>query len=224
MRPPRRRGITSGSGDREDRSRMFTGDRARARSTRRMPRQTRLERVMEEENSRADAPPPFSIGRAMEKIGAKGRFLVFAILIGAAITVYTVYQDRQAAQNTIAANYSNEAQVGLGSTLYMSNCAFCHGEKLDGKPGWDGDYPNGKRPPLPLDGTAPTWRLSDRDIFDVVKFGGQPFSPPSYRNEMPSFELQLSDADMWAIIAYMKSTWSEEVHERQRQAVEAQTQ
>ena len=62
------------------------------------------------------------------------------------------------------------------------------------------------------------WRLADRDLFDVTKFGGQPFSPPSYENGMPGFESRLADADIWAILAYVKSRWPEEVRERQREA------
>jgi mono/diheme cytochrome c family protein len=85
--------------------------------------------------------------------------------------------------------------VSLGKTLYMTNCAFCHGGALKGQKDWDGDYPSGGRPAMPLDGEGAIWRLSDRDLFDVTKFGGQPFSAADYKNDMPGFERQLSDAD-----------------------------
>ena len=51
----------------------------------------------------------------------------------------------------------------------------------------------------------------------IAKFGGQPFSPPDYRNDMPGFEGRLSDADIWAVLAYVKSRWPEAVRERQRE-------
>jgi mono/diheme cytochrome c family protein len=108
--------------------------------------------------------------------------------------------------------------VSLGKTLYMTNCAFCHGGALKGQKDWDGDYPSGGRPAMPLDGEGAIWRLSDRDLFDVTKFGGQPFSPADYKNDMPGFERQLSDADMWAVLAFVKSTWPEDVAARQEEA------
>ena len=88
------------------------------------------------------------------------------------------------------------------------------------KPGWDGQYPAGGRPALPLDGETAITRLSDQDIMDVTKYGGQPFSPADYENDMPGFEMQLSDADIWAIVAFIKSRWSEDAIERQREAQE----
>ena len=35
---------------------------------------------------------------------------------------------------------------------------------------------------------------------------------------MPGFEGRLADADIWAIIAFMKSRWPEEARERQKAA------
>jgi mono/diheme cytochrome c family protein len=167
-----------------------------------------------------DAPPPVSrglIGDAAAKLGPRGRFLAAAVFIGAMITGGSVFWDRYSNQTAISADHTNAAQVGLGRSLYGQHCAYCHGVDLAGKPGWDGEYPDGSRPALPLDGSAPIWRLSDRDIFDVTKFGGQPFSPPSYRNEMPAFEGQLADADIWAILAFIKSRWPEETRAKQQE-------
>jgi len=66
---------------------------------------------------------------------------------------------------------------------------------------------------LPLNGDGAIRRLSDQDIFEVVKFRGQPFSPSDYKNDIPGFEIRLSDADMWAIVAHMKGIWPEAVIE-----------
>lgn len=151
------------------------------------------------------------------RLGPKGRFLAAAVFIGATITVGDLMWERYTNQIAVSADHTNAAQVGLGHTLYDQHCAFCHGADLKGKPGWDGEFPDGNRPALPLDGAAPIWRLSDRDIFDVVKYGGQPFSPPSYHNAMPAFETELADADIWAILSYVKSHWTEETHTRQKE-------
>lgn len=141
-----------------------------------------------------------------------------AVFIGVVITVGDLFWERYTNQTAISADHTNAAQVGLGHTLYDQHCAYCHGLNLAGKPDWDGDYPNGNRPALPLDGTAPTWRLGDRDLFDVIKYGGQPFSPPTYINDMPAFETELADADIWAVIAFMKSRWPQDALTRQKEA------
>lgn len=161
------------------------------------------------------------LGRFGRRLGAKGRFLVVAATIGIGITIGSVYWERYSNEIATAADHTNEAQVGLGHTLYTQYCAYCHGDTLAGQEAWDGDYPKGGRPAVPLDGTAPIWRLSDRDIFDITKFGGQPFSPPSYKNDMPAYEGRLADADIWAILAYVKSRWPEDIHVKQKEAAEA---
>ncbi|NQW11182.1 MAG: c-type cytochrome [Alphaproteobacteria bacterium] len=161
------------------------------------------------------------LGRLGRRLGPKGRFLAVAAFIGVGITLVNLYWEQYANEIATAADHTNAAQVGLGHTLYTQYCAYCHGETLIGQAGWDGDYPKGGRPAVPLDGTSPIWRLSDRDMFDVTRFGGQPFSPPIYKNDMPAFEGRLADADIWAILAYVKSRWPEDVHAKQKEAAEA---
>jgi len=70
--------------------------------------------------------------------------------------------------------------------------------------GWDKRYPTGGRPALPLNGGCAISQLSDQDISEIVKFGGQTFSPSDDKNDILGFEMQLSDADMWAIVTHMK--------------------
>ncbi|WPZ35671.1 c-type cytochrome [Thalassobaculum sp. OXR-137] len=182
----------------------------------------RLGRLAEEADEAPDQAPPGLIGRVANRLGAKGRFLAAAIVIGGLITAADLYWERYTNEHAVAADHTNAALVGLGHTLYDQHCAFCHGADLAGKPGWDGEYPDGGRPPLPLDGTSPIWRLTDRDLFDVTKYGGQPFSPASYRNAMPAFDSELADADIWAILAFIKSRWPEEARTRQKEAAAAQ--
>lgn len=161
------------------------------------------------------------IGRALKRLGPKGRFLAIASIIAAGITLFWVYTERHIRTDYLAADRHNSAQTSLGKSLYRANCAFCHGDKLEGQSGWEKAYPRGSRPALPLNGDGTIVRLSDHDLFDVTKYGGQSFSPAEYKNNMPGFEVQLSDADIWAILAYVKSVWTEEVVEKQRAMTEA---
>ncbi|MDA1309623.1 MAG: c-type cytochrome [Proteobacteria bacterium] len=186
--------------------------------SRRSDREITVEIDDQEEAERARSS--FPIVRFLNRLGPKERFLTFAVFFALLITVFSIYYERSVAENDVAADRNNEAQVALGGSLYRANCAFCHGDALEGKTGWNKDYPVGGRPALPLNGDGAISRLSDQDIFEVVKFGGQPFSPSGYKNDMPGFEMQLSDADMWAIVAHMKSIWPEAVIESQSAMME----
>lgn len=206
-----------------------TGDERRARRLARMRARAlggerRSDHMLRELVDRAEEEIEASeiglTGRLSRKLGPKGRFLAFAILIGGAITATSIYYDRRALETAVRADWQDAALVAEGQALYRKNCAFCHGDALEGQNGWDRDYPNGHRPALPLDGTAPTWRLSDDDIFDVIKYGGQPFSPRNYKNDMPGFEIQIPDAGIWAIVAYLKSRWPDEIRAKQQEAAE----
>jgi mono/diheme cytochrome c family protein len=58
-------------------------------------------------------------------------------------------------------------------------------------------------------------------LFGVVKEGGAAFAPPGFRSNMPAFGEALSDREIWAVLAYIKSTWPPTVLAKQRQIDEA---
>lgn len=205
-------------GDRRRNRRIPDPNRGRLPGSRRGDREISIE--IDDDDDEQRTRSSFAIVRALNRLGPKERFLAFAVFIALTITLSWIYIDRHIAETEVSADRFNEAQVSLGKSLYQANCAFCHGDTLEGKPGWDEDYPNGGRPALPLNGEGAVIRLSDQDLMDITKFGGQPFSPSNYKNDMPGFELQLSDGDIWSIVAFVKSRWSEAAIERQREAVE----
>jgi mono/diheme cytochrome c family protein len=204
-------------GDRRRNRRIPDPNRLKLPGGRRSDREISIE-IDDDDDQRTRSS--FAIVRVLNRLGPKERFLIFAVFIALAITLSWVYVDRHIAETDVVADRFNEAQVSLGSSLYKANCAFCHGDGLEGKPGWDKSYPTGGRPALPLNGDGAITRLSDPDLMDITKFGGQPFSPGDYKNDMPGFEMQLSDGDIWAIIAFIKSRWPEAAIERQREAQE----
>ena len=204
-------------GDRRRNRRIPDPTRGKPLRSRRGDRELSIE-IDDEEDQGAQSS--FRVARALNRLGPKDRFLVLAVFFALMMTLFWIYYDRHTAETEVAADRFNTAQVSLGSSLYTANCAFCHGDTLEGKPGWDRDYPTGGRPALPLNGEGAITRLSDQDLMDVAKYGGQPFSPADYKNDMPGFELQLSDGDIWAIVAFIKSRWSEAAIEQQRAVLE----
>jgi mono/diheme cytochrome c family protein len=63
-------------------------------------------------------------------------------------------------------------------------------------------------PAPPHDDTGHTWHHSDRQLFTITKRGVSAIVP-GYDSNMPAFEGVLTDAEIVAVLAYIKSTWPE---------------
>jgi mono/diheme cytochrome c family protein len=112
------------------------------------------------------------------------------------------------------ANPNDAAQVALGKALYAQHCASCHGVKLEGQPEWRERKPDGKMPAPPHDATGHTWHHPDEVLFGITKQGIAAYAPPGYESDMPAFGGMLSDDDIWAVLAFIKSAWPEEIQRR----------
>jgi mono/diheme cytochrome c family protein len=140
-----------------------------------------------------------------------------AFLAGA--IAYVLWQNRQSA---IPAD--DAQQVALGRRIYERHCASCHGAKLEGQPGWRNRLPGGRMPAPPHDASGHTWHHPDAVLFGITKEGLVPgkYAPPGYQSDMPAFGSVLSDAEIGAVLAYIKSTWPQQARDYQRQ-VDAQS-
>jgi len=116
-----------------------------------------------------------------------------------------IYYDRSQVDRLVFIDKTSRAQNSLGKELYQANCAFCHGDELQGQLHWDKKYIEGKRPAPPLNASGNIALLSNRELFEITKYGGQPFAPPHYINEMPAFEMLLKDSQIWAILAFLRA-------------------
>jgi mono/diheme cytochrome c family protein len=67
----------------------------------------------------------------------------------------------------------------------------------------------------PHDATGHTWHHSDRQLFEMVK-NGTAAMIPGYETDMPAYNEILSDADIWAVLSYIESTWASSIRERER--------
>lgn len=106
----------------------------------------------------------------------------------------------------------NPARVELGRVVYAGHCASCHGERLQGQPDWRRRLPNGRLPAPPHDDSGHTWHHPDAALFAMVRDGlVPPLAPPDYQSDMPAFRDRLSEEQIWAVLAWIKSHWSREV-------------
>src|SRR6056297_4054276 len=113
---------------------------------------------------------------------------------------------------TTVSPVSAESDLRMGERLYIENCASCHGANLEGQPDWRSPGPDGLLPAPPHDETGHTWHHPDGVLFDYTKLGGKAalaLQGVEFESGMPGFGDQLSDAEIWNIIAYIQSTWPE---------------
>lgn len=105
--------------------------------------------------------------------------------------------------------------LAQGRKVYDMNCAACHGAKLEGQPEWRTRRADGRLPAPPHDPSGHTWHHPDRQLFEIVKHGVQRFAGPDYKSDMPAYDGVLSDDDIRAVLAYIKSTWPEDIRRQQ---------
>jgi mono/diheme cytochrome c family protein len=113
------------------------------------------------------------------------------------------------------ADPNDAVQVALGKTVYDAQCALCHGANLEGQPNWQTRNANGRLPAPPHDASGHTWHHPDAVLFGITKNGIGAYAPAGYQSDMPAFGGVLSDAEIWAVLAYIKSRWPEDVRVKQ---------
>ena len=119
-----------------------------------------------------------------------------------------------AADGAADADWKDAKQVTLGKRVYADHCAACHGANLEGQPNWRERRPDGKLPAPPHDASGHTWHHSNAQLFDITKRGTAALAGPGYQTDMREFGTLLSDAEIWAVLAYIKSTWPPEIRAR----------
>ena len=110
----------------------------------------------------------------------------------------------------------NAETLQLGKELYAETCSSCHGANLEGQPDWKRRLDNGRMPAPPHDALGHTWHHSDQDLLVIVR-DGLGAIVPGYESDMPAFGDTLTDEDIGAILAFIKSTWPEREREFQAQ-------
>lgn len=136
--------------------------------------------------------------------------IFYWVLAGAALLVIgaIAFAPRE---EPIGIDPKDKALTTAGKRIYDSYCGACHGANLEGQPDWRLRLPNGRLPAPPHDASGHTWHHPDALLFGIVKEGLVPdkYAPPKYESNMPAFGPILSDEEIRAAIAYIKSAWTE---------------
>jgi len=114
-------------------------------------------------------------------------------------------------------DYTDADTVAAGKMLYTQHCAACHGKSLEGQKSWRSRLPNGRLPAPPHDASGHTWHHPDKQLFELTKFGPAAIVGGGYQSDMPGYQDILSDSDILAVLAFIKSTWPAQIRERHDQ-------
>ncbi|RDI97869.1 cytochrome c [Dyella solisilvae] len=117
-----------------------------------------------------------------------------------AIATYLQSLPPRAARTAEQSPIDTRQMMAQGAKIYEQRCADCHGADGNGVPGI---YP-------PLNGNSSVNEPSGTNAVRVVLLGG--FPPVTKGNprpySMPPFAQQLSDADVAAVVTYIRRSWS----------------
>ena len=146
------------------------------------------------------------------RIGVGLLTAAFAFLVGA-ITVALWNEGKT------LADPDDSRQVAKGKLVYDRLCASCHGVRLEGQPNWQEKLPSGRMPAPPHDASGHTWHHPDSVLFGIIKEGLVPgkYAPPKYESDMPVFGRMLTDDGIWAVLAYIKSSWPSGIRKAQHE-------
>lgn len=143
------------------------------------------------------------------------KILIAIVIIAAAVAAgaFWYVNHGQAKAGRAFISPADAALVARGKDIYATQCASCHGTNLEGQPEWRKRLPNGRLPAPPHDESGHTWHHPDAVLIDIVKNSLVPgrTAPDGYQTDMPAYGTMLSDEDVAAVLAYIKSRWPAEV-------------
>ena len=112
--------------------------------------------------------------------------------------------------------------LATGAAVYQTHCAACHGARLEGQPRWRERDAQGRMPAPPHDASGHTWHHPDQLLFDITKHGvAKAAKLKDYDSAMPAFAGVLSDAEIVAVLSWIKSQWPPETRRRQEEMNDA---
>jgi mono/diheme cytochrome c family protein len=141
----------------------------------------------------------------------KSLFLIIVPSIILILGMVIYLAEEKVAEAAITLNPDNKETISLGKSVYVQNCASCHGAKLEGQKDWMSRLPDGLMPAPPHDETGHTWHHSDKYLFMITKYGIEDIIGQKYANNMPAYKNILSDKEIISVLSYIKSTWPNKI-------------
>ena len=100
--------------------------------------------------------------------------------------------------------------AAAGMQVYLAHCSTCHGVDLAGATGWQTPDSNGNYPPPPLDNSGHAWHHSTTLLTDIIRDGSS-----AEGSAMVGFSNRLSEAQIAAVVEYLRSAWGPQEREFQ---------
>jgi mono/diheme cytochrome c family protein len=139
----------------------------------------------------------------------RGRFAIAAALLAFAVPMPVM-----AGEDAPLAGV-NAQELVEGAQVYSKNCAACHGANLEGQANWRQRNENGRLPAPPHNVRGHTWHHDDAILFGITKLGTAEFTGLDIESDMPAFKDILSDDQIRAVLAYIKSRWPARTRQQQ---------
>ncbi len=133
---------------------------------------------------------------------------VALLLISAAIFIAAI-------SGAPAIDAGDPEQLALGEQVYAAQCAACHGANLEGEADWQQPTAEGLLKAPPHDETGHTWHHDDAYLIESVKLGGARLPANVGVSAMPAYAELLSDEEIAAVLAFIKSYWPAEIRAAQ---------
>lgn len=106
---------------------------------------------------------------------------------------------------TVMGEEASAAMLARGAELYTANCQSCHGGATGGSL---------QDIPPPHNANGHTWHHADQQLMNMV-LNGISFSLEEQK--MPAFRDKLTEEEVQAILTYIKTWWTEQQRESQKE-------
>jgi len=144
-----------------------------------------------------------------------------SVLLGGAIGLFAAITAVRAGDDAPTAIDSELA--ASGRAVYRQHCADCHGARGEGARAWRQRDAHGELPAPPHDSQGHTWRHSDPMLDRIVAQGWRDPFNKTERLSMPAFAGTLTPQEIRSIIAYLKTLWTPEQRQFQREESQRQS-
>ena len=126
--------------------------------------------------------------------------------------------DRAASTASVRLDTSDAKVLATGKAVYAQHCAACHGARLEGQSRWRERDASGRLPAPPHDASGHTWHHPDEVLFNITKHGvAKAANLKDYDSAMPAYAGVLSDAEIVAVLSWIKSQWPPDIRAKQEQ-------